>query len=135
MALQPNTLVHNVDGDNLVVESGGRLTVKSGATINQPAGGITLGNISFTGLTALGADGADASSAAADITLTGATVGQRVLLAIGQVKSETATHGFVISTSQFETSISKVDNIVQNKGANLSANTYFFVLAPAAAAE
>lgn len=153
--------VHHPDPDNLVIESGGTVTVKSGgtatfasgstttfasgsklvmtdSTLTLPAGGITLGNISFTGLKALAADGVDSSSAAADITLTGAVIGQRLILSIGQLKSETAANSFVVKLpgTDFESIVTQTDKLVQAKAAgNLSAHTFLFLFAPAAAAE
>lgn len=143
----PNScLIHNNDGNTFVAESGATLTVKSGATldvqsgatVNLPAGAVTVGNVTFTGLKILAADGIDSSSAAADITLTGAVAGDRLLLAVGQLKSETAANTFVpkLSGTDFEAVVTVNDKLVQAKAAgNLSAHTFFFLFAPAAAAE
>jgi hypothetical protein len=84
-----------------------------------------LAGIAFTGLKTLPAAGV---AAAGPITLTGAVVGERVLMVIG---APTAGGTLVAPESSFESVITVADQIQQTQAANLSANTYVFVLAPA----
>lgn len=129
----PTAKVWNETGDTLTVEPGGTLNMKAGSTINLPAAGVTLGNISFAGLTGLQAAGRNAAGA---ITLTGATVGQRLVIALGTITNSTASNAFIApAAGTFESVITVADQIQQASASDLSANSYFFVLAPAAAAE
>lgn len=101
------------------------------------AAAVTLAKTDLrTGLKLLAADGANASGGNQNVTLTGAAVGDRVIAIIGHAKANTGVHTFLIPAvgTAFESTISVVNQIVQlQAGGDLSANTYLFVLAPAAA--
>lgn len=89
-----------------------------------------------TGLKLLAADGIDTTSGDAEVTLTGSAVGDRVVAIFGHVKANTGAHTFLIPVvgTTFEATITVVNKIVQKQAAgDLSANTYLFWLAPAAA--
>lgn len=109
--------IRKPDPDTFVVDPGAKVV------------GIPLAGVATTGLTTLVAAGRNGAGA---ITLTGATVGQRVLFVIG---APTAGGTLASPNSSFESVITVADQIQQSAATNLSANTYIFVLAPAAATE
>lgn len=95
-------------------------------------GAATLPKITFTGLKILTADGVDSSGGAAQVTLTGTAVGDRVLMVVGAAKA--GFTAWIPSNSKFESVITVVDKIIQPQASgNLTANTYLFILAPATA--
>lgn len=106
-------------------------------TAKLAAGAATLPKMDlFTGLKLLAADGVDSSGGNTEVTLTGSAVGDRVVAIFGQIKAETGANSFLIPAipTHFEGTITVVNKIVQKTAAgNLSANTYLFILAPAAA--
>ena len=89
-----------------------------------------------TGLKLLAADGVNSTGGDTEVTITGSAVGDRVVAIFGHVKANTGAHTFLIPVvgTTFEATISVVNKIVQKQAAgDLSANTYLFILAPAAA--
>lgn len=98
-------------------------------TDDIPAGGVTLPKVDFSSLKFLRFDGRNGAGA---ITLTGAAVGDRVLALIGVT---TATGAMVVGTipTQFEGTISVVNQIQQALAGDLSGNDYVALLAPAVA--
>lgn len=105
-------------------------------TAHLAAGAATLPKLDlFTGLKVLGADGANSTGGDAQVTLTGTVIGDRVVAIFGAVKVAHAG-AFKLPTipTHFEGTITVTDKIVQKQAAgDLSANTYIFILAPAAA--
>jgi len=105
------------------------------ATAEIAAGAVTPPKMAFTGEKMLTADGANASGGDQNVTLTGAAVGDRVRFIWGVVKADHAG-AWLLPTigTHFEATISVVNQIVQKTASgDLSANTYLFVLEPAAA--
>lgn len=106
-------------------------------TIHLSAGAVTLPKLNlFTGLKVLAADGVDSTGGAAQVTLTGTAIGDRVVAIFGHVKANTGAHTFLIPTipTHFEGTITVTNKIIQAQAAgDLSANTYIFLIAPAAA--
>jgi hypothetical protein len=97
-------------------------------TAKLEPGAATLPKFDNTGLKSLVAAGV---AAAGPVTLTGAAVGDRVLLVIGTV---TAGTGPVLNDADdFESTITVVDEIQQTLAGDLSGNTYQFILIPAQA--
>ena len=119
-----NAKVYQPQGaESLIVGPGGYIDLTAGA-VKLAAGNLKL----------LAADGADSTSKDAQVTLTGAAVGDRVIAIIGLTKANTVQHVFLLPTigTHFEDTISVANKIVQKQAAgNLSANTYLFVLSPA----
>lgn len=98
------------------------------------AGAATLAKITFTGLKILTADGVNSTSADTEVTLAGTAVGDRVVAIFGVVKTDHAG-AWLIPTigTHFESAITVINKIVQLQAAgDISANTYIFILAPAA---
>lgn len=106
-------------------------------TAKLAAGAGTLPKLDLTtGLKVLAADGLNTTGGDAQVTLTGTAVGDRVVAIFGHVKANTGAHTFLIPTlaTHFEAVITVQNKIVQKQAAgDLSANTYVFILAPAAA--
>jgi hypothetical protein len=119
-----NAKVYQPQGaESLIVEAGGYIDLTAGA-VKLAAGNLKL----------LTADGADSTEDDAEVTLTGAAVGDRVVAIIGHAKANTGTHEFLLPNigTHFEATISVANKIIQKQAAgNLSANTYLFVLSPA----
>ncbi|HPU35095.1 MAG TPA: hypothetical protein PK184_20565 [Phycisphaerae bacterium] len=119
-----NAKVYQPQGaESLIVGPGGYIDLTAGA-VKLAAGNLKL----------LAADGVDSTSEDAQVTLTGAAVGDRVVAIIGHAKANTGPHVFLLPTigTHFEATISVANKIVQKQAAgNLSANTYLFVLSPA----
>ncbi len=104
-------------------------------TAKLAAGAVTLPKIAFTGLKILQADGLNTAGGDAEVTLTGTVIGDRVIGIIGSVKAAHAG-AWKIPTlvTHFEAVITVTDKIVQKQAAgDLSLNTYFFFIIPAAA--
>lgn len=111
-------------GESLEVASGGSITIAPGGSLRIAAGQLKI----------IAADGINSTGGAADVTLTGAAVGDRVVAIIGHVKANTGTHGFLVPVigTEFVATIATADKITQLQAAgDLSANTYLFVLSPA----
>lgn len=98
-------------------------------TADIAAGGATLPKISFTGLKVLAAAG---KSSAGAITLTGTAVGDRLVAVFG---APTAGGALAVKLpgTDFESTVSVVNQIQQLVGTDLSASTYVFIFAPATA--
>jgi hypothetical protein len=92
--------------------------------------GDTLAQQSFAGLKTLNAAGRNGAGA---ITLTGAAVGDRVVLVLGVASAAGSANTLVSPEGSFETTITVVDQIQQTDAADLSGSNYMFVLAPALA--
>jgi len=125
MNLNPQDLVHIND-----LQDQGVITFNyvKGASFGLP-------KLSPTGLKMLAADGVNATSGDQQVTLTGTVVGDRVVAIFGHVKANSGVHTFLIPAigTAFESTISVVDKIVEKQAAgDLSANTYIFILWPAA---
>ncbi len=123
-------------GDELVVASGGKITVEAGGTIDASAGtatlkggAVALTKINVTGIKCLAAAGKNGAGA---ITLTGAAVGDRLLAVFGAPTAGGALEAKAPGTD-FEAAVTVADQIQQSSASNLSANTYIFILIPAAA--
>ena len=123
-------------GDELVVASGGKITVEAGGTIDVSAGtatlgagGVTLPKIDAAGIKCLAAAGKNGAGA---VTLTGAAIGDRLVAVFGAPTAGGALEVKVPGTD-FEAAVTVADQIQQLSAGNLSANTYVFVLIPAAA--
>lgn len=115
-----------------------RVTAPAGSVVTAKlgAGAVTPPKMAFTGMKILAADGANSTGGDQQVTLTGTVVGDRVIAIFGHVKANTGAHSFLIQTigTHFESVITVVDKIVQKQAAgDLSANTYVFILIPAAA--
>jgi len=123
-------------GDELIVANGGKLTVESGGAIDASAGTTTLAagavaltKISATGIKCLAAAGKNGAGA---IALSGAAIGDRLVAAFGAPTAGGALEVKVPGTD-FEAAVTVADQIQQASASNLSANTYVFILIPAAA--
>ncbi len=123
-------------GDEFVVASGGKITVESGGTIDASAGtttlkagSVALTKVSITGIKCLAAAGKNGAGA---VTLTGTAVGDRVVAVFGAPTAGGALEVKVPGTD-FESAVTVADQIQQSSVSNLSANTYVFILIPAAA--
>ena len=123
-------------GEELVVASGGKITIESGGTIDASSGTTTLGagsvaltKISVTGIKCLAAAGKNGAGA---ITLTGAAVGDRLVAVFG-APTAGGTLEVKVPGTDFEAAMTVENQIQQVSVSNLSANTYAFVLIPAAA--
>ena len=81
------------------------------------------------GLTGIVSGGFTGSNGAGPCTLTGATVGQRVLA----VMETTATVAIGVAAALFESTITVADQIQQSSVANNSAKRYVIILLPVAA--
>ena len=123
-------------GEEIVVASGGKITVESGGTIDASAGTTTLkaGSVALTkiGITGIKCLAAVGKNGAGAITLTGAAVGDRLVAVFGAPSAGGALEAKVPGTD-FEAAVTVADQIQQASVSNLSANTYVFVLIPAAA--
>lgn len=123
-------------GNELIVASGGKITVESGGTIDAAAGTTTLkaGSVALTkiGLTGIKCLAAAGKNGAGAVTLTGAAVGDRLVAVFGA-----PTAGGTLETkvpgTDFEAAVTVENQIQQASASNLSANTYVFILIPAAA--
>jgi hypothetical protein len=137
--------------EELVVASGGKITVEAGGTIDVSAGTLTPGTtaiadgavttaklaagaatlpkIDTSGIKCLAAAGKNGSGA---VTLTGAAIGDRLVAVFG---APTAGGALAVKLpgTDFEAAVTVVDQIQQLSASNLSANTYVFILIPAAA--
>jgi hypothetical protein len=98
-------------------------------TAKLDAGAATLPKVGFAGLKVLAAVG---SNGAGSITLTGTVVGDRLVAVFGAPTAGGAMLPEIVGTD-FESVVTVVDEIQQSTADNLSANTYIFLLAPAAA--
>jgi hypothetical protein len=98
------------------------------ATAKLEAGAATLPKFDNTGLKSLVAAGV---AAARPVTLTGAAVGDRVMLVLGTVTAGTGP--LLNDADDFESTITVVDQIQQTLAGDLSGNTYQFILIPAQA--
>jgi hypothetical protein len=138
-------------GDELVVASGGKITVEAGGEIDVSAGTLTPGTnaiadgavttaklaagaatlpkIGIAGIKCLAAAGKNGSGA---VTLTGAAIGDRLVAVFGAPTAGGALAVKVPGTD-FEAAVTVTDQIQQLSASNLSANTYVFILIPAAA--
>jgi hypothetical protein len=138
-------------GDELVVASGGKITVEAGGEIDVSAGTLTPGTtaiadgavtttklaagaatlpkIDVSGIKCLAAAGKNGSGA---VTLTGTAIGDRVVAVFG---APTAGGALAVKLpgTDFEAAVTVADQIQQLSASNLSANTYVFILIPAAA--
>lgn len=114
-----------------------KLAAGAVTTAKLDAAAATLPKMDLrTGLKMLAADGLNTTAGDAEVTLTGTAVGDRVIAIFGHVKANTGAHTFLIPVvgTTFEATITVVNKIVQKQAAgDLSANTYIFILAPAAA--
>lgn len=95
-------------------------------TAKIAAGEVTGAKLSATGLTSGGFTGSNGAGAC---TLTGATVGQRVLALV----ETTATVAVGVAAALFESTITIADQIQQSSAANNSAKRYVVILAAVAA--
>lgn len=102
------------------------LAALSVTTAKIAAGEVTGAKLSKTGLASGGFTGSDGAGAC---TLTGATVGQRVLA----VMETTATVAVGVAEALFESTITVADQIQQSSVANNSAKRYVVLLAAVAA--
>jgi hypothetical protein len=101
------------------------------ATAKFAAGAVTLPKLSgFAALKCLSAVGV---VAAGPIALAGAAVGDRLVAAFGIPTIGGALLPVVNNASVFEATVTVINQIQQTAALNLSANTYVFLLAPAAA--
>lgn len=96
-------------------------------TVHLSAGAATPPKIATTGIKYLKFDGKNGAGA---ITLTGAAVGDRVFAIFG-VKGSDAT--MVAGGTDFESTITVVNQIQQSLAGDLSGNDYIAILLPAAA--
>jgi len=92
------------------------------------AGAATLPKVTFTGIKVLAAAGRNGAGA---ITLTGAVIGDRVIVAFGAPTAGGALAAPAAGT--WESAITVTDQIQQASASNLTANTYVFTLVPATA--
>ena len=138
-------------GDELVVASGGKITVEAGGEIDVSAGTLTHGTnaianaavttaklaagaatlpkIDASGIKCLAAAGKNGAGA---IALTGAAIGDRLVVVFGAPTAGGALEAKVLGTD-FEAAVTVTDQIQQVAAANLSTKTYVFILIPAAA--
>lgn len=112
------------------------VAVKLGAasveTAKLAAGAATAPKISLTGIKFIPIAGANASGGAQTVAANGAAVGDRVVAVIGSPLAAATDNNKVDSTTDFATSIAVADE-VQQLTTDLSANTYWLILLPAAA--
>lgn len=104
---------------SLVINPGGTLDASSASHLRLPAGTGTVKALAGVGHSGAGA-----------ITLTGASVGDRVIAAFGAPTAGGALTALVVGTD-IESTISVANQIQQLSASNLSADTYIFVLNPA----
>ncbi len=123
-------------GDELVVASGGKITVEAGGIIDASAGTtilgpgtVTLPRIDATGIKCLAAAGKNGAGA---VTLTGAAIGDRLVAVFGAPTGGGALEAKLPGTD-FEAVVTVADQIKQVSASNLSSRTYVFILIPAAA--
>jgi hypothetical protein len=123
-------------GDEIVVASGGKITVEDGGEIDASAGTTTLGpgavtlpKIDPTGIKCLTAAGKNGAGA---VALAGAAIGDRLVAVIGAPTAGGALETKVPGTD-FEAAVTVADQIQQVSATNLSTKTYVFILIPAAA--
>lgn len=98
-------------------------------TAKMAAGATTLPKMTFTGIKVLAAAGKNGAGA---ITLTGTVVGDRLVAVFG-APTAGGTLAVKVPGTDFEATVTVVDQIQQIPASNLSANTYIFILVPAAA--
>ena len=115
-------------GGSLVLTSTGIFDASLG-TVTMPAGGVALTKISFTGLKVLAGAGHNNTGAC---TVTGAAVGDRLIAVFGTVTGGGTLLAKVPGTD-FESVVTVVDQVQQLASANLSGDTFLFILAPATA--
>jgi hypothetical protein len=96
-------------------------------TTELAAGAATLPKFDHTGIKILRFDGV---AAAGPCTLTGAAVGDRVMAVFGVT---TATSVMVVGGTNFEATITVVDQIQQSLAGDLSGDDYVAILIPAQA--
>lgn len=109
------------DGDAL-----GRVLLNAGF-------GQDLGSVDFSGFKCLAAAGVNSTGGDAQVTLTGTVVGDRLIAVFGTPTAGTGAPLVEVVGTDFEATVSVVDKIVQLQAAgDLSANTYVFLLVPAA---
>jgi hypothetical protein len=96
------------------------------ATAKLAAGAVVGTKVGLTGIVSGGFTGSNGTGAC---TLTGATVGQRVLILV----ETTATVAVGVAAALFEATITIADQIQQSSAANNSAKRYVVVLLPVAA--
>src|SRR5512138_3105003 len=122
-------------GNELVVASGGKITIESGGNIDASAGTTTLkgGSVALTkiGLTGIKCLAAAGKNGAGAVTLTGAAVGDRLVAVFGAPTAGGALEAKVPGTD-YEAAVTVENQIQQASASNLSANTYVFILIPAA---
>lgn len=115
----------------------GKLAAGAVTVTKLGAGAVTLPKMDlFTGLKVLAADGVDSSGGDQQVTLTGTVIGDRVVAIFGQIKAETGANSFLVPTipTHFEGTITVTNKIIQKTAAgHLEANTYLFLIVPAAA--
>lgn len=92
-------------------------------------GASTLPKSDFTGMKVLAAAGKNGAGA---ITLTGTVIGDRLIAVFG-APTAGGTLAVKIPGTDFESTVTVTDQIQQIPATNLSANTYIFILIPAAA--
>jgi hypothetical protein len=113
--------------DNLINDA--KLAAGAVTTAKLAAGAATLAKQAFTGLKVLSAAGRNGAGA---ITLTGAVIGERLIAVFGNPTAGGALLVEIVGTD-FEVAVTVTDQIQQAVGDDLSANTYVFLLVPAAA--
>ena len=111
-----------IDADDIA--DGSLLTAKFGAGQVTPA---KLGT--FTAIKCLSAAGKNGKGA---IAMAGTAVGDRLIAVFGIPTAGGALVGVANDAATFESTITVINEIQQTSAANLSANTYVFLLAPAA---
>ena len=104
----------------------GKLAASAVSTAKVAAGAITPPKLSTTGIKFLRFGGKNGAGA---ITLTGAAVGDRVVFILGSTLADSHTVVGTIPT-QFEATISVVNQIQQADATDLTVNDYWVVLLP-----
>jgi hypothetical protein len=118
-------------GGTIVADNGGVLDMSAAnaADVKLPAGAVTLPKVNFTGIKTLKGVGAAAAGA---VTLTGTAVGDRVVSIIGNLTAGGPLLVFVPGTD-FEATISVINQIQQLSASDLHLTTIVVTLAPAQA--
>lgn len=134
---QGGSLLRVKSGGSIVADNGGVLDfsaanptdvkLPAGIAPTLGAGAVSLPKIAFTGLVTLKGVGV---AAAGPATLTGAVVGQRVLAIIGNLTAGGPLLVFVPGTD-FEATISVINQIQQLSSSDLHLTTIVVILAPA----
>lgn len=130
--IESDDLAAGAMGTSAIADLGvttGKLAAGAVTTAKIAAGAATLPKSDFTGMKVLAAAGRNGAGA---ITLTGAAVGDRLIAVFGAPTAGGDLQVKAVGTD-FEAAVTVVDQIQQVSASNLSANTYVFLLIPAAA--